>query len=803
MRKVLKSALDVKKGAFVMKKKYTAAVLVAAMLVATQKLPIRTSHAHAEGEEGHAGTANTPDQPAAQTESVSSEPVHVETPKPQATEAPKVEEKPQATEAPKAEEKPQATEAPKTEEKPQATEAPKTEEKPQATEAPKAEEKPEATEAPKTEEQPEATEAPKTEEQPEAAEAPKTEEQPEATEAPEAEQTPETTEAPIETPAPTAAPEETAAPAPERQLPAIVGQVEREGYAYVKTAGSGVKLYDSEAMNRRIGNIDNSQSVLLALGCTEIGENQFAVYVVFGCDGRVMDGYVRLDDLSGQPLDGDAFIRDHAESAVRRDDYPLVNIGYTPKKNKPDDADKDEKPIATAEPKAAEQPEATAEPQTTEAPKATLEPDETLVPAVTPEPTETPEVTLEPTATPEITPEPTEEPLDLPPILARVEQNGYAYVRTAELEVKLYTNDNLDHQFASIYEKGAVLLVDGYTERPDVKSYALHVYLADENGVVDGYVSMKRILKNPAEELESGAERVNGLPVAKTKVIWKKNVAPTATPEPTASPTATPTATPEPTATPTVKPTETAAPTATPTVKPTETPEPTATPAPTATAEPTATPKPTEAPIAMLDGKTAESAQNNGVSTLPLGTDKPIVVADGEMPTDDMTPTPVIVWPEEATPGEIDRDDEIAPPILIDEERPVAGIDLPTDGLEPTEVVTWPDEATAGEATPDEAEPEEKGDETEKEKERVSVSVLMLVPADNIIREGDTVSLIATVSGGDPSEYAYQWQTSSDGENWRDVENAHSLTLDVKMTFTNINDYWRIQVKNKGKVEQQ
>ena len=133
----------------------------------------------------------------------------------------------------------------------------------------------------------------------------------------------------------------------------------------------------------------------------------------------------------------------------------------------------------------------------------------------------------------------------------------------------------------------------------------------------------------------------------------------------------------------------------------------------------------------------------------------------------------------------------------------MAGIDLPTDGLEPTEVVTWPDEATAGEATPDEAEPEEKGDETEKEKERVSVSVLMLVPADNIIREGDTVSLIATVSGGDPSEYAYQWQTSSDGENWRDVENAHSLTLDVKMTFTNINDYWRIQVKNKGKVEQQ
>lgn len=76
--------------------------------------------------------------------------------------------------------------------------------------------------------------------------------------------------------------------------------------------------------------------------------------------------------------------------------------------------------------------------------------------------------------------------------------------------------------------------------------------------------------------------------------------APTATPDPTAEPTATATA--KPTATPTVKPTATATakPTATPTVKPTATPtaKPTATPTvkPTATATPTAEPTATPSP---------------------------------------------------------------------------------------------------------------------------------------------------------------------------------------------------------------
>ena len=65
-----------------MKKRYTAAMLVAAMLMMNPKLPIRASHAHAEGEEEQTNEANSSEQPGAQEETVSSEPVNVE-PEPQ------------------------------------------------------------------------------------------------------------------------------------------------------------------------------------------------------------------------------------------------------------------------------------------------------------------------------------------------------------------------------------------------------------------------------------------------------------------------------------------------------------------------------------------------------------------------------------------------------------------------------------------------------------------------------------------------------------------------------------------------
>ena len=218
-------------------------------------------------------------------------------------------------------------------------------------------------------------------------------------------------------------------------------------------------------------------------------------------------------------------------------------------------------------------------------------------------------------------------------------------MRTAELEVKLYTDENLDNQFASIYEKGAVLLADAYTERPDAKSYALHVYLTDENGVVDGYVSLKRIIKKPLEaDLESGAAYAGDLPVAQTKVIWKKNAARGEAPAEMES------------------------------------------------GEPNAS---TED-----ENISALPLEEDEISALPLEedetADRPVADEGGET-TDALVPTPVVVWPEpgEATPGEISREgdeDEIALPILEDEKRPVADGEGTEGAQTPAEIIEWPEE---------------------------------------------------------------------------------------------------------------
>ena len=69
-------------------------MLVAAVLMMNPKLPIRASHARAEDEEGQ---ANRSEQPGAQEETVSSEPVHVE-PEPQPEPEPEPQPEPEQSE---------------------------------------------------------------------------------------------------------------------------------------------------------------------------------------------------------------------------------------------------------------------------------------------------------------------------------------------------------------------------------------------------------------------------------------------------------------------------------------------------------------------------------------------------------------------------------------------------------------------------------------------------------------------------------------------------------------------------------
>ena len=314
-------------------------------------------------------------------------------------------------------------------------------------------------------------------------------------------------------------------------------------------------------------------------------------------------------------------------------------------------------------------------------------------------------------------------------------------MQTNQLEVNLYKDEELQKRIGSVYDDGAVLIADGYCERPKAQSYALHVTVATENGLVDGYISLKRVRSKPLdaqtcmERFAQSGWDVDGLPIG--EVEYRINSyyieEATPTPEPTATPTAEPTATPttEPTATPTAEPTATptAEPTATPTAEPTATPtaEPTATP----TAEPTATPTPEPTATPMAE---------------PTAT-----------PTAEPTATPTA-----ATSDEAEREDE-------------------------TDV-----------ATSDEAEREDEtdvatSDEAEREDE-VSVTVIVDIPEDGLVPEGATISFVAMIQGAEPADLMFQWQFSRDGESWEDIDGANGQSYDVAMTAANADCYWRVTV---------
>ena len=124
----------------------------------------------------------------------------------------------------------------------------------EATPVETAQQEAQVTETPQETQAAEETQAPETVQ----TETPQEPEQPAAeqeTAAAEATETPVPTETPIptETPAPT----ETPIPVEEqqRELPAILMQIEDKGFAYVKTAGDGVKLYADAWMEQSIRNM--------------------------------------------------------------------------------------------------------------------------------------------------------------------------------------------------------------------------------------------------------------------------------------------------------------------------------------------------------------------------------------------------------------------------------------------------------------------------------------------------------------------------------------------------------------------
>ena len=63
---------------------------------------------------------------------------------------------------------------------------------------------------------------------------------------------------------------------------------------------------------------------------------------------------------------------------------------------------------------------------------------------------------------------------------------------------------------------------------------------------------------------------------------------------------------------------------------------------------------------------------------------------------------------------------------------------------------------------------------------------------------GDMVTLTARLFGYENAVCTVQWQTSEDGVNWTDVEDATELIYAFTVTEENCQNYWRLIVNVTG-----
>ncbi|MDL2206912.1 hypothetical protein LJC33_08400 [Eubacteriales bacterium OttesenSCG-928-N13] len=133
-------------------------------------------------------------------------------------------------------------------------------------------------------------------------------------------------------------------------------------------------------------------------------------------------------------------------------------------------------------------------------------------------------------------------------------------------------------------------------------------------------------------------------------------------------------------------------------------------------------------------------------------------------------------------------------PDAIDETEEPA--DLPEDGEEPgdaqgdtsSETDEQPD---AIDETEEPADLPEDGEEPGDAQDDFNVRVERKMPT--IIRDGDTFTLTAILTGFESTDYELLWQYNA-GEGWQDVENESGLTLTVIADEENVNYDWRVLV---------
>lgn len=104
------------------------------------------------------------------------------------------------------------------------------------------------------------------------------------------------------------------------------------------------------------------------------------------------------------------------------------------------------------------------------------------------------------------------------------------------------------------------------------------------------------------------------------------------------------------------------------------------------------------------------------------------------------------------------------------------------------------DSPDAEEVKSEEEKPEEELLPEEVEKVERSVKVVSSLEGVETVEEGTSITLTAELTGFDDVEYEIQWQRSTDGTDWEDVDGANDIEYTFDITEETDGYLWRVGV---------
>ena len=217
-------------------------------------------------------------------------------------------------------------------------------------------------------------------------------------------------------------------------------------------------------------------------------------------------------------------------------------------------------------------------------------------------------------------------------------------------------------------------------------------------------------------------------------------------------------------------------------------------------------------------------------TTVELPIEEEIAAPAPEMPVQEEVETPAPEMPvQEETAVQVEENNEDL--ACADDVQNEAEYEIPsenTEAIEEQDTVSVPENEPVDETIETE---EEKAEETVEEIVEETVEETAEVTNENEVEEiseeeseesieevlnpdryvdiqlswgeeeaavGSTAHFTAVLHGYDNVEYTLQWQHSTDGENWENVENATDMTYSVVATKENCHGTWRVKVVIAG-----